>query len=1063
MAHFDFYKQQDKHFFAGLFNTAIDNYELSLKELFRRSRYPKQANMIKSIEYAFAPERPLFEKEKNYKILAETLIFLNRFKPYISQIVDDNKKKDKTVDFFEETKELLKVLYLILYAYRNYYTHHEHPEVVYTFDKKDKKKIYIGNLIPFLNNLLFTSANNVKKGKAKTELVIESLYANHKKEFEQYVKEYNKKNKGKEKVKEKDKKNFVINRMFRYFIDDKGDNFKLRNSVVVFNENHFTTSGFVLLLSLFIDKKQIALLFDNVSFVNSDMQLQRKIAKWVYTDYAYKSIRYFFKSDMDEDALFLQMAQELSKAPVALYPHLSEKDKADFVEAINAYEVEGTGFSDTNLLEHEIIRKRYQEKFVYFALRFLDDIIRFDNLRFQVNIGRFNHHTTQKKYYDNRETERNILERINVFERLSEVHRKKRAFFEKHKDLQAGWQEYPGPKYSFMGNSIGIWIDGIEIPPNEKQRDKRTPKREMLKALELEKAPQKPVAYMSVYELPALLYALLVNKVSSKDIENIIIGKIKQIQNAYSIPEAIQHEKIKRKVKKIRKFNGVDKAKLLKWYQAEKNADPLSEIRSKYRKPLKNEQELSVREKGQIATWLSNDIKRFTSKDIRKHWRSYQFSEFQAVLAFDYNHKTGKVKEYMDKELNLLKDRPFPFFLPYNEETVYEFYLTYLINRKEYIEKQIPQIEKGLINERLFAPLKNNRIKLYEDLNAYSQKKRTSPVMLPRGIFARDTLTARQAPWFEVSSDINKAQEFYKYKRIYQGKEKQYRITPALDKGIKQILDKNEPNGIKRSIYKNEQEIYRTMRNDYYILSMLKNYLEKDTEIDQENLRNLILKDFYLTKAEKEAQKLKSKEFQAIDESFVLKKRVNINMYDGKLVDTVALKDAGKYKRYLMDGKIKLMISYFGDKVWNIDEIREQMNNYELVRSKQLFETIHALEKEIYMKALENNDLDTLLHKGYPNFRKYLTYYFLKNQPNLRSAFEGINVYRTHIDTLKDEKLKNLFVLIMIRNKFAHNQLLPEPVFRYIEKEMGSISLDANEKIGDYLNKAFQFFKKRLK
>jgi len=1082
--YYDLYKKDDKHFFAGLFNTAVNNFDLSIRELERRIK-SKSNNSIGVLKFAFSNERPFHELENNFNFLKESLVFMNEINGFYNK-KKTNKDIPESQNIYLFTGDFLVELYNTLNSLRNYYTHYEHSD------------IEIGNdIADFLNDVLFHSAIRIKKDRAKNADVKARLKTKYKTEIDEYFKAHNNKGEVKHKIKQEDKTNYVINKMFNvFFYEDKDKNiFELKNLVKTKNNetNRLTKSGIALVLSLFLTKKQINLLFDNFKyFYDDDSELQKLIIRWVYTYRSYKSIRYLFKSDYDTHSLLLQMVNELNKAPKHLYPYLSEAKKKEFIEDVNIYLKDNAKNYDDSLVAHEVIRRRYEEKFAYFALRFLDDFIEFPTLRFHVNLGKFNHNSMKKTYKNNLITERSILEKINVFEKLTMVTKKKKEYFQNNNiDTEEGWREFPMPKYVFHGNSIGIYLgkrDEVEM----KREENKPTKTALIEKLGLPKdAYQKPMAFLSVYELPALLHYLLVDRKTPKEVEEKITQQInKQKKELNSIDESnISDIKIKKdisinnkiirkltKINDLKNFYDLEKIKKIieeeiKISDPENEKSPLKEIRKNYKKTPKNPNILSNSEKGKIATWLSKDIKRFTKKEVRENWKGYQFAEFQSLLSY-YDIDKNAVKNFLLEDLYENKNLQNNFLLKnlnFNNITLYEFYIDYLTKRNTYLEKKLllKLLQGKDKTDEIFVFLPKNKFVL-TDIKNYKIRKNNAPIMLSRGIFYDEPTGYKPddynkknelAEWFTKASDIDKAQEFYKYQRQYPIDDNNF-LSINTDKGLKDqfsYFEKTENNGYitktidkkqQKFIYKNEAKIRRTMRNDYYILQMIKHFYKESTEIDKQRLDKITLKDFYLTKAEKEKiQKEASEKQNEFNQDFILRKKVEISMYEGKIKGEVKLKESGKYKRLLLDSKVKMLTEYFPDKKWTIDDIMLELDNYEQVRSKEFFKNVHQLEQIIYTKADEQKELEKLLLNGFPNFRKYLVYYY--ECPKL----DNINVIKTKLTDLETEKEKLLFILIMLRNKFAHNQLVPKEIFVYLQEKY---TINKNEKIGTYLNRVFE-------
>ena len=146
--------------------------------------------------------------------------------------------------------------------------------------------------------------------------------------------------------------------------------------------------------------------------------------------------------------------------------------------------------------------------------------------------------------------------------------------------------------------------------------------------------------------------------------------------------------------------------------------------------------------------------------------------------------------------------------------------------------------------------------------------------MLPRGIFDDKPTASREkdktefANWFTVSMNSSSAQKFYAFDKIYpltlsviNGRKSEENLTINTKTGLtkqyiplqsirnkdsfvltdfeKEEIKKNRKNPnenlnkafykfIQKQIYKNEANIRKTMRNDYYMLQMIKALSKKD-------------------------------------------------------------------------------------------------------------------------------------------------------------------------------------------------------------------------------------------
>lgn len=1150
---YDFFNKTDKHFFAGLFNTALNNFDLSLTELNKRMNYKEIKGNEKGdkkeiiiIEYAFnKDERTQLDFENNFNYLSESLIFLNRIPSFTAH----KNKNGSTIILKDFLKDFLCGLYKTLLNYRNYYTHFEHDDVAVEHPL----------IAEFLEYILFNSVSRIKDDRVKTKAVKDKLLSKYKDDYNTIIEYKNKwtwdknkelKEEGKTRFRKinnntEDGYNYVLNSIFRRFIDDSTKAPKLQLDEKCSTDDGLTKAGFIQFLALFLNKRQVSLLFDNITYTKyTDTQLQRIITRWIYTYESYRDISYLFKSEYDKHALLLQMVSELTKCPKNLYPYLSEKDKDNFLEDINIYFKESAKlFEDDALVSHEVTTKRYEDKFPYFAIRFLDEFANFPTLRFQVNMGKFNHDSREKEFISTgKKTERLILENLTVFENLSEATKKKNLYFEKsdfkektdkesnYKDVSdsievSDWVEYPRPKYQFNKNTIGIWLDcdGLgNYDESPKRENKKPTKHDILDKIELKDSFKKPIAFLSLHELPALLYCLLIEKKDGRFIENRIKGKIKKqrkflinLKDNYKYSE----EELKQFPKKIRliltKKSNINSEKIKRQIINEIEVDALKEIREKY--TPKSETELSLLEKGKIATWLSKDIKRFVAKDVKgpseedknKSWKGYQFSEFQALLSY-YDIDKSKLSDFVIKDLNFNINKDFPFQgIVFSKSSLFDFYTHYLKSRREYLNHLLENFS-NTTNEELLLPFKASKFKIKE-LEEYRKNKLEEPVMLARGIFDDKPTASREkdktefANWFTKSMDSSSAQKFYAFDKIYpltlkvingikdeenlmintkKGLTKQYKEFEEIKNNDSFVLTDFEKEEIKKNIkspkdnlnkmfykymqkqiYKNEATIRKTMRNDYYMLQMIKTILKGINEDNDSSFENISLKDFYLTKAEKEkiqknaisqSEREKGDTSSVIfNESYILNRHVGLSLLEDKIIGNVALKDRGKYKKLSQDKKVKQLTEYF-DKTWSFEEIKNEISDYEHIRSKVFFNSVHELEEKIYLKAKTENKIEQLKDKEYHNFRNYLKYYFI-NDENEKEEFN--NIKRT--DSILDvkEEFKSLILLIEIRNKFAHNQLIPKTSFDYLTS---NFSMETNERVASYLNRIFNTIKSNL-
>ena len=128
---------------------------------------------------------------------------------------------------------------------------------------------------------------------------------------------------------------------------------------------------------------------------------------------------------LESGDVMLDMLVELGKCPDKLYPQLSKEDKKTFipkadsanslpVDETEVPEVDTNGDEGTSLLP----RKRHEDRFPPFALRYFDDTKAFPTLRFQLQLGKKRIGEPYSKEIMGIEDERQLLKPIRTFARL---------------------------------------------------------------------------------------------------------------------------------------------------------------------------------------------------------------------------------------------------------------------------------------------------------------------------------------------------------------------------------------------------------------------------------------------------------------------------------------------------------------------------------------------------------------------------------------------------------------------------------------------------------------------
>lgn len=729
------FKTEDKHFFGSYFNLADNNIKEVFDEVKNRFKIKNNGNPIFILKEMFKEDMSFTDYEKYVNTLEDyfpVVKFLDQ-KNSIEESTSKEKSKTVRISYFREHFIMLIDAIINL---RNYYTHFHHEPI--SIDNK---------LFRFMDNALLSTVLGVKKNYLKTDHTKELLSDKLKKELEKL---YHKKlayfeNKKAEVDKRRAEQkrqgkpqdpvfrfkgrkeiiNSIYNDAFKTYLFEKGEKVEISKrkrtaystedllAKEVSFELPISTSGIIFLLSFFLNRHEIESM---KSFV---MGYKGKIAKEdnpdleknsirfmathrIYSVLCYKGLKRKIKTSPqgNKETLLMQMVDELSKVPDVVYKNLPDHIQYEFVEDWNKlYEDEEDLIesqkdeSDNNEeLIHPVIRKRYEDKFNYFALRFLDEFANFPTLRFQIYLGNYVHHTTDKNV-GSAVTNRLIKEKLNVFAKLSEVNQSKSDYFLELPTGEADgyWEVFPNPSYNFPKENAEEFKDANKIAfyvalkddriikaigeaknkSNLQQRKSGKPSKnalvnEILGENNIDAKVGEAVAYLSMNDIHSIIFALLVQGQTGAQIEKRIVDKLHQ--QYLEISECDLKSKVFRKqLNNCANASLLDKKLKRDFKEEKKEIDRLiSEAKERETHFVKTQKIRNYEpkrkhllynsEKGQIAIWIANDIKRFFPEEFKQNWKGYQHSELQRSFAYFETNKS-EIKQ----QLKGLSDKDFPF------------------------------------------------------------------------------------------------------------------------------------------------------------------------------------------------------------------------------------------------------------------------------------------------------------------------------------------------------------------------------------------------------------------
>lgn len=211
----------------------------------------------------------------------------------------------------------------------------------------------------------------------------------------------------------------------RYLVDAKGE--------IIENEmphKALSDFGVVFFCILFLEKSQARLLQDELELYENgpydgqhpEDQAKNDILREMWGIYRIMVPRGKRLDPMnDATALAMDMLNELRKCPMELYEVLSRDAQRFFEDEIN----------HPNENTPEVFKRlRSSDRFPHLALRFIDLNKCFDDIRFQVQLGKFRYRFYDKTTIDQDQVVRGLQKEINGYGRLQDVERLRREKYE---------------------------------------------------------------------------------------------------------------------------------------------------------------------------------------------------------------------------------------------------------------------------------------------------------------------------------------------------------------------------------------------------------------------------------------------------------------------------------------------------------------------------------------------------------------------------------------------------------------------------------------------------------
>lgn len=746
-----YYDETNKEFLAAYYSTARHNAYLALNQIFLKCESEPLENddEIRNLKLKYTA----IEK-KGILIQNRFLDLLHDYFPFLESISllneENEKKKENPTDAKPKTEykktinvNVLDDLFVLLNNYRNYYAHSylSLPSPPANFDRK-------------LYAVFDANVNKLKE----TFFGKNGKYDNDPKKREEDMKHLRRKIPANPKTKSK-KKDLIDNPDFHYSFQ---------------KNDQLTIYGHLFFCSLFLEKREAMEMQKKIAGLKRSDDDKYRITNEVFCLSHIRFPKHRLDSQFGLDTLAMDLHNELAKAPSEFYNQLNESDKVKF---INSPDNTTEDPDDSNEKTSGV---RYQSRFTYLALRYLDETHAFNDIRFQIDLGQYHYHFYQASINGNTE-QRRLSKKLLGYGRIQEmaapdpyktsttpsVLPKEWKNLIKDPDYGESINEphiaYSRPHYHLEDGKIGLkfYLTAPSLPSLDIKPDHPSPYPK-LKRKEQDHG-EIADAFLSLNEVPymTLCSLLLGNEKTEKHIlnkfnalktffkdlkENKISSPLSEneLQNNYKLrsdelPERIWHYLSgKESTSNIRQI-AQHRLNALK-EETRRKTDAFKRLIDKDVKAGKRQYRRL--ESGKYAQWLAEDILRFQpiasnekgERDLRSKANPTKFQLLQKTLAL-YNTEKQNLKGLLIACRLIDSSNPHPFLKPLIQklpDNWIAFYTEYLEARKNFLNQiKYPSEQK----HHYFLKIRNRETNTMAENEGWLKQ-----IYLPTGLFS-DLLT----------------------------------------------------------------------------------------------------------------------------------------------------------------------------------------------------------------------------------------------------------------------------------------------------------------------------------
>jgi len=681
----------DPQYFGGYLNMArlnIYNINNHVATDFKRKPLPEEGQ----IPDALLCNKTIKNLNWNH-VHTRALRFLPILKVFDSESLpkDERKNSDTEGKDFTSMSDTLKVVFSELQEFRNDYSHY------YSTEKGDSRKLIVSPELANFLTINFKRAITYTKARMK-DVLTDADYA------------------------------------------------LVENLQMVATDNKITTEGLVFLIAMFLEREQAFQFIGKIQGLKGTQFNSFIATREVLMSFCVKLPHDKFVSENQEQALTLDIINELNRCPKTLYSIITDKEKQQFRPELDAQGIENLIANSTNNEERERIldeidyqdyiegltkRVRYNNRFSYFAMRYIDEKNIFDKLRFHIDLGKYEVDNYTKQFAGE-QAERKVLENAKAFGKLSSFTDPELSQQRIDKQQQTAGFEQFAPRYHADNNKIGL--------SNKENIATLTAKSKAGSKVEHNLKQPLPQAFLSLHELPKIILLEYLQKGQAEELINdfILLNDTRLMDITFieevksQLPDGWNEFNKRSDAKKkkaysdstlrylhqrktilntiLSKYNLNDKqipTRILNYWLNIKEVDDKRSVsdriklmkrdcmtRLKAVEKHKLNKSVKTPKVGEMATFLAKDIvDMIVSEEKKQKITSFYYDKMQECLALFANaEKKALFIHIVTNELKLLENDGHPFLQNINLQQIRktsQFYQAYLIEKGN---KMVPRL-----------------------------------------------------------------------------------------------------------------------------------------------------------------------------------------------------------------------------------------------------------------------------------------------------------------------------------------------------------------------------------